>query len=146
MTILEEILKKKVAEVESAKKKVPVTMLEKHAYFSRKTAALTGSILDPDRTSVIAEFKRMSPSRGHINKCASVTEVTAGYSYHGASGLSVLTDSDFFGGSASDLINAREVNNIPILRKDFIVDEYQVLESKAIGADAVLLLETRGWA
>ena len=140
MTMLEKILRKKVTEVESAKKVVPVTMLEKYAYFGRETVSLTRSILDPDRTSVIAEFKRMSPSKGRINYSASVTKVTAGYSCLGASGLSVLTDMEFFGGSASDLMNAREVNKIPILRKDFIIDEYQILESKAIGADAVLLI------
>ncbi len=140
MKILEEILVKKIKEVESAKIRVPVATLEKSTYFDRRTSSLMSSILDSHRTSVIAEFKRRSPSGGNINEFASVKEITTGYSLNGASGLSVLTDSGFFGGSAADLINAREVNDIPILRKDFIIDEYQLVESKAIGADAVLLI------
>ena len=140
MTNLGEILRKKSAELENARMKVPVAMLERSRYFSRRTTSLTRSILDPQRTSVIAEFKRRSPSLGPINECASVIEVTTGYSFHGASGLSVLTDSYFFGGSATDLASAREANSIPVLRKDFIIDEYQVVESKAMGADAILLI------
>ncbi|MET0244598.1 MAG: indole-3-glycerol-phosphate synthase, partial [Flavitalea sp.] len=83
--------------------------------------------------------KRKSPSKGDINKHADVVEVTGAYTKNGASALSVLTDTQFFGGNANDLIAAR-VNQIPIIRKDFIVDEYQIVEARAMGADAILLI------
>ena len=140
MTILREILNYKAAEIEKNRAIKPVKELEKGTYFDRETISLTDKILDPSRSSIIAEFKRVSPSKGVINGCASVIKVTSGYSFYGASGLSVLTYEKYFGGSAADLMNARITNNIPILRKDFITNEYQVIESKSIGADAVLLI------
>jgi indole-3-glycerol phosphate synthase len=97
-------------------------------------------LLDSNKTSIIAEFKRKSPSKGILNATASVAEVTGGYNRSGASALSVLTDTEYFGGSVSDLSVARACNNLPVLRKDFVISEYQVFESKAIGADAVLLI------
>jgi len=96
-------------------------------------------LLDDTKTGLIAEFKRRSPSKGIINDKADVVEVTKAYTNHGASCLSVLTDSVFFGGSADDLSKAR-VNTIPILRKDFIIDEYQLIEARAMGADVILLI------
>lgn len=108
--------------------------------FSRKTVSLTRALLNPERTGIIAEFKRRSPSKGILNAYATVEEVTTGYFRAGASALSVLTDSTYFGGSPEDLKRAREINPIPILRKDFIIHEYQVIESKALGADAILLI------
>lgn len=90
---------------------------------------------------IIAEFKRQSPSKGIINKDADIKQVTEAYLNAGASAQSILTDTAFFGGSIMDLIEARTVNsNVPILRKDFIVDAFQIVESKAIGADAILLI------
>lgn len=98
------------------------------------------SILDTNKSGIIAEFKRKSPSKGIINKSASVEEVAKGYAQHGASAISVLTDNYFFGGSVDDLQKAREFVSLPILRKEFIIDEYQLYEAKAIGADAILLI------
>ena len=113
--------------------------LEKSASFHRKTFSLKDFLLDDAKTGIIAEFKRRSPSKGIINDTASVEDVTAAYTKYGASCLSVLTDAEFFGGTASDLVQAR-VNPIPLLRKDFIIDEYQLMESKAMGADGILLI------
>jgi len=94
----------------------------------------------PGASGIIAEFKRQSPSKGIINANAKVEEVTVGYMNAGASALSILTDNQFFGGNNEDLIKSRELNFCPILRKDFIVDPYQIIEAKSIGADAILLI------
>lgn len=118
---------------------VPVSELEKAILFSRVPLSLRGYLTDPQRTGIIAEFKRRSPSKGVINDRVDPATVTRAYAAHGASCLSVLTDGHFFGGSVEDLQQAR-VNEIPILRKDFTIDPYQVLEAKAIGADVILLI------
>ena len=140
MTILEKIISHKRKEVDKAIEKMPVKKLERSKSFRRITLPLTDYIVNPDKTGIIAEFKRKSPSRGIINSIATIEEVTTGYFRSGASGLSILTDKKFFGGSAADLARARELNPIPILRKDFVIDEYQIMEAKAIGADAILLI------
>lgn len=140
MTILEKILINKKRELKKSAGKTSIKELEKMEFFSRDCISLSDSISDKQRTSVVAEFKRKSPSKGFINTCASVDVVTTGYSHYGASGISVLTDYDFFGGNNYDLELARSMVQTPILRKDFIIDEYQVIESKAIGADAILLI------
>jgi indole-3-glycerol phosphate synthase len=140
MTILEEIIFSKHQEVAAAKERVPVKLLEKSPGFNRKPHSLSASILDSAKTGIIAEFKRKSPSKGIINHQSSVEEVTTGYYRAGASGLSILTDGPYFGGALADLERARQLVNLPILRKDFILDEYQVIESKAGGADAILLI------
>jgi indole-3-glycerol phosphate synthase len=101
--------------------------------------SLKESLLDKTRTGIIAEFKRRSPSKGVINATADVIRVTTAYTTHRASGLSILTDEHFFGGSDEDLVNAR-ANAIPVLRKEFIIDEYQLVEARSIGADAILLI------
>jgi len=126
--------------VAGLKEKTSMRGLENKKLFSADTCSLSDSLSDPVKNGIIAEFKRMSPSKGIINTEVQIEEVTLGYANAGASGLSVLTDSMFFGGSDEDLLKAREINNIPILRKDFIIDEFQVLEAKAIGADAILLI------
>ena len=97
-------------------------------------------ILRKDKSGIIAEFKRKSPSKGIINAYADVEKVTIGYMQAGASALSVLTDNNFFGGKNEDLTIARKFNFCPILRKDFTVSEYQIIEAKSIGADAILLI------
>jgi indole-3-glycerol phosphate synthase len=139
MNILEKIIGHKKTEVVEAKAAVPVAELEKRVFFTREPLSLKGSLGDPRKTGIIAEFKRRSPSKGVINDKASVVEVTKGYTEAGAACLSVLTDRNFFGGSPADLEAAR-VNAIPILRKDFIIDEYQIVEARAMGADVVLLI------
>jgi len=140
MTILEEIISEKKKEVAEQKKHTPLSHLEKSMFFSRETLSLSQFLKDPAKTGIIAEFKRESPSKGVINSLADVRYVTTGYADEGASGLSVLTDNKFFGGNIDDLMIACKFNSIPVLRKEFIIDEFQVVESKASGADAILLL------
>jgi indole-3-glycerol phosphate synthase len=139
MNILDAIVKRKRTEVGEKQKMIRVDDLRKSTYFSREVISMKKSLLDPSKTGIIAEFKRKSPSKGDINRHADVVHVTEAYTKNGASGLSVLTDEHFFGGSPNDLINAR-INQLPIIRKDFIIDEYQVMESRAMGADAILLI------
>jgi indole-3-glycerol phosphate synthase len=140
MNILDKIVNYKKKEVASANLMIPLSELEQMTYFSRPTLKLTDFLIDPNRTGIIAEFKRKSPSRGIINDHSTVEEVTLGYFSNGASALSILTDSHFFGGSVEDLLTARKVSQVPILRKEFIIDEYQIYEAKSIGADAILLI------
>ena len=139
MNILEKIIEHKKGEVEKRKMMTPVAELERLELFTKGTFLLSESLLDETKTGIIAEFKRRSPSKGTINDKASVVNTTIAYTKNGASCLSVLTDEFFFGGSTDDLLQAR-VNAIPILRKDFIIDEYQVIETKAMGADVILLI------
>jgi indole-3-glycerol phosphate synthase len=139
MNILDKIIEHKRKEVAERKGQVPVKELEKQEGFKRQVLSLKQFLLDESRTGIIAEFKRKSPSKGIINGAADVVEVTSAYARLGASGLSVLTDTEFFGGSTADLINAR-VNQVPILRKDFMIDEYQIVEARAMGADVILLI------
>jgi len=140
MNILDKIVINKKKEVEAAKAKTTVAQLEQSAAFMRETYSFRDFLLAPDRTGIIAEFKRRSPSKGIINDRVTVEDVTTGYAAAGASALSVLTDTDFFMGQQIDLLNARAVNQIPILRKDFMIDEYQIIEAKAWGADIILLI------
>ncbi len=139
MNILDTIIEYKKGEVVRNKKLVSVTQLQQHKNFSRPVISLTRFLQDETGTGIIAEFKRKSPSKGIINDKADVLKVTTAYTKSGASGLSVLTDTDFFGGFTNDLLIAR-VNEIPLLRKDFIIDEYQITEAKAMGADVILLI------
>ncbi|CAN5168980.1 indole-3-glycerol phosphate synthase TrpC [soil metagenome] len=139
MNILEKIIAYKREEVKSQQSRVSVGELKQAEFFSKKTLSLRQFLLDDSKTGIIAEFKRKSPSKGIINGNADVVKITNAYSAFGASGLSVLTDENFFGGSKEDLIKAR-VNNTPILRKDFMIDAYQFYEAKAIGADVILLI------
>ncbi len=140
MTILEKIIIHKKKEVADKRGRISIKELEQSGFFNRNILSLCESILCPDKTGIIAEFKRRSPSKGIINPEASVYEITTGYSREGASSVSVLTDIEFFGGTADDLTITKESVPVPVLRKDFIIDEYQIIESKAIGADAVLLI------
>jgi indole-3-glycerol phosphate synthase len=140
MNILDKIVARKLEEVAEAKQKVSFAELEANPNFNRKPLVFKDFLLDENRTGIISEFKRRSPSKGLINGKADVSEVTQAYNAAGASALSVLTDTDFFGGKAEDLFQARAVNDIPILRKDFMIDEYQILEAKAWGADIILLI------
>jgi indole-3-glycerol phosphate synthase len=140
MTILDEIVANKRKELALAIETTSLRDLEKRKLYKRRILSMTDFITDPDKTGIIAEFKRKSPSRGIINADVTIEEVTTGYFRSGASALSILTDREFFGGSEADLVRARELNSIPILRKDFILDEYQIIEARAMGADAILLI------
>ncbi len=140
MNILDQIVARKKEEVASAKAITTLKELEQNVAFNRETFSLKTFLIDPTKTGIIAEFKRKSPSKGIINDKVSVEEVTIGYAAAGASALSVLTDRDFFMGHDDDLIAARAANKIPVLRKDFMIDEYQIVEAKALGADIVLLI------
>ncbi|WP_304516524.1 indole-3-glycerol phosphate synthase TrpC [Cecembia rubra] len=140
MNILEKIIAYKKTEVAEKSSLVPTKLLEKSIYFDSQVVSMKKYIKRPDKTGIIAEFKRKSPSKGDINTNASVETVTIGYMQAGASALSILTDKEFFGGKNEDLSLARKFNFCPILRKDFIVDEYQIIEAKSIGADCILLI------
>ncbi|HEX8376975.1 MAG TPA: indole-3-glycerol phosphate synthase TrpC [Pedobacter sp.] len=139
-TILDKIVKQKLVEIANAKATVSVSQLEERELFKRECYGLRDFILSPERTGIIAEFKRASPSKGIINDRVSAATVTHGYAAAGASALSVLTDSQFFGGRIADLVEARSANVIPVLRKEFILDEHQIIEAKSIGADIILLI------
>ncbi len=138
--VLQEIKSFKIEEVNQNKTINPIAKLEQSKYFDSPTLSLAHYIKRDDKSGIIAEFKRKSPSKQNINIYASPEEVTIGYMQAGASALSVLTDSNFFGGSNQDLTTARDFNYCPILRKDFTIDEYQIYEAKSIGADAILLI------
>ena len=140
MNILDQIVAYKRKEVEERKSLYPVKLLEQSIYFSTQPVSMRKYIQREDKSGIIAEFKRKSPSKGMINAHASVERTSIGYMQAGASALSVLTDKPSFGGSNDDLMVARKFNFCPILRKDFTVDEYQVIEAKSIGADAILLI------
>ena len=140
MSILDKIIQNKFKETEERKSLYPVKLLERSIYFETKPVSLKHYILRPDKNGIIAEFKRKSPSKGMINEYASIEKISIGYMQAGASALSILTDKEFFGGKSEDLTIARKLNYCPILRKDFIIDEYQIIESKSIGADAILLI------
>jgi indole-3-glycerol phosphate synthase len=140
MNMLDKIITYKKKEVDEKKSLYPIKLLEKSIYFHSPTVSLKKYILRKDKVGIIAEFKRKSPSKGIINQYADVERTTIGYMQAGASALSILTDTEFFGGKNEDLTIARKFNYCPILRKDFIIDEYQIIEAKSIGADAILLL------
>jgi|APCry1669188970_1035186.scaffolds.fasta_scaffold36757_1 indole-3-glycerol phosphate synthase len=141
MNILDQINNNKRTEIAEAKSKISLEQLMESPYFKRKTNSLKAALLAEGASGVIAEFKTQSPSKGVINADAEASEVTAAYVAAGASGLSVLTDERFFGGSFENLASARWANkNTPILRKDFMLDPYQIYEARAHGADVILLI------
>lgn len=140
MNILDKIVAHKQHEVAESKSLVPVKRLEQSIYFENRVVSMKQYVSDPEKTGIIAEFKRKSPSKGLINGTAEVEQTSIGYMQAGASALSILTDQSFFGGQNEDLTLARRFNFCPILRKDFVIDEYQIIEAKSIGADCVLLI------
>lgn len=140
MSILDRIVANKKKEVELNSAIKPVKSLERSTLYDSEVVSMKQYIQRPDMVGIIAEIKRSSPSTGTINNNLDVEQVSKAYVQAGASGLSVLTDQQYFGGSNRDLTTARKFNNCPILRKDFIIDPYQLLESKSIGADCILLI------
>ncbi|HSF55291.1 MAG TPA: indole-3-glycerol phosphate synthase TrpC [Algoriphagus sp.] len=140
MNILEKIIADKYKEVAEKSSILPVKLLEQSLYFEGKVVSMKKYVTNPEKSGIISEFKRKSPSKGMINASASVEKVSIGYMQAGASALSILTDKEYFGGTNEDLKIARRFNFCPIIRKDFIVDEYQIIEAKSIGADCILLI------
>ena len=140
MNILDNIIAVKRGEVREKKELVPVSELEKFPYFNSACNSLVSQLLIEGSTGIIAEFKRKSPSKGVINHKVEIGPVVESYDAHGAAGISILTDENFFGGSNEDVLYARSIVQVPILRKDFIIDEYQLIEAKAIGASVILLI------
>lgn len=139
MTILEKIIETKKNELEIVKKTISIEELKKLPNFERKSISLVDRLKNSSH-GIIAEHKRKSPSKSIINDSISINEIITGYNNANVCGISVLTDKDYFGGSLNDLRNARKLTNIPILRKEFIIDEYQIIEAKANGADVILLI------
>lgn len=140
MNILDNIIAAKQTEVEQKKKLVPIEDLETFPHFHSTCNSLVSELLHETSTGIIAEFKRKSPSKGVINDNVQIGPVVEAYDTHGAAGISILTDENYFGGANDDIIYARNIVRVPILRKDFIIDEYQLVEAKAIGASVILLI------
>jgi indole-3-glycerol phosphate synthase len=139
MNLLQKIIEHKKVEVAALKQSRPIHELRRSPYYSRTPFSLKAALSESKSTGIIAEFKRRSPSKGWINSNASVMSVASAYTQEGAAALSILTDQEFFGGSAADLESVRSLS-VPILRKDFMIDVYQIEEAKAMGADAILLI------
>ena len=140
MSILDKIISRKYIEVKEQKLLKPVSVLDKSPYFSEKPISLKNAISREGSSRIIAEFKRRSPSKGVFKESASASNICAGYAGAGAAAISVLTNREFFGASADDLSEVRKSADCPVLCKDFIIDEYQVIEARAYGADCVLLI------
>ena len=138
-TFLETVVERTQADVAARKLRVPATELEGRLGPAPRGRPFSEGLID-EGISLIAEMKRASPSKGPIRPGASVTEVVRAYQEAGARAVSVLTEGAYFGGSLDDLVEARGACDLPLLRKDFVVDDYQLLEARAAGADAVLLI------
>ncbi|HEV7780298.1 MAG TPA: indole-3-glycerol phosphate synthase TrpC [Chitinophagaceae bacterium] len=139
--ILDTIIAAKRKEIEPFKAKSPIERFEKDGFFWQiRTRSLLENLLFPGSTGIIAEFKRKSPSKGWFKtRELEVEPVVTAYNKN-AAGISVLTDGEFFGGDLDDLIQTKVLTDIPVLRKDFIIDKWQIAESKAFGADVILLI------
>ena len=139
MNILDKIVRDKRLEVDLRKSIIPTSQLEASVLFNRETFSLAKN-LRQSSSGIIAEHKRRSPSKSIINNSLNVQDVASGYENAGVCGMSVLSDGKYFGGSLDDVLIARAACNLPILRKEFIIDEYQILEAKSYGADVILLI------
>ena len=139
MKILDNIISDKKIEIETLSKVVSISDLEKQKDFTKQSKSLKESI-KKSKSGIICEFKRKSPSNEKINYKSNISEVINGYEKAGAVGVSILTNKKYFDGSISDINEVKNSIDIPILRKEFIISEYQIVESKSIGADAILLI------
>ena len=139
MKILDKIVRDKKLEVDKLSSNSSIKELESSSLFSRKCISLKDSILKSSG-GIICEFKRRSPSNNNINYKSNISEVVKGYQKAGAAGLSILTNKQYFDGDIQDILEIRDIASIPILRKEFIISEYQIIEAKSIGSDAILLI------
>ncbi|MFZ1529274.1 MAG: indole-3-glycerol phosphate synthase TrpC [Ferruginibacter sp.] len=140
-TILDTIVDAKKEQLRLLQKTISLRHLEDSPYWPRTCISLKQRLFAGDSTGIIAEFKRKSPSKGWFKKeSTAVDEIVLAYEQYGAAGISVLTDEQFFGGNLTDLTTTRALVDIPLLRKDFIIDEWQIAEAKANGADVILLI------
>ena len=139
MDILLKIVADKRREVKLRKSVIPVSQLEQSFLYNTDTISLVNKLKSSD-SCIIAEHKRRSPSKSVINQSLSVADVAKGYETSGVCGMSVLTDNKYFGGSLDDLVIARASCKLPLLRKEFVIDEYQIIEAKTFGADIILLI------
>ena len=139
MKILDKIVEDKKIEINKLLSNSSISKLENSHLFSRKCISLKESIKN-NNSGIICEFKRRSPSNQNINYISSLSDVVSGYEKAGAAGLSILTNKKYFDGDTQDIIDIRDISNLPILRKEFIISEYQVIEAKSIGSDAILLI------
>ncbi|MFT7120034.1 MAG: indole-3-glycerol phosphate synthase [Neolewinella sp.] len=139
-TILDRINEFKHLEVARRRQATPLQMLKDSSGYDLPRRSLSQSILDSQHFGIISEFKRKSPSQDDINLHADPALVTAGYQKAGAAGISCLTDAQFFGAQPTDIDIVRRTVSLPVIRKDFMVDPYQIHEARAMGADAILLI------
>lgn len=142
-TILKKIILRKLEEIQDGCDKIPLREMKRRALLAPETRSFVGALLaklDAGQSAVIAEIKKASPSKGVLREPFDPVEIAKSYAANGAACLSVLTDKDFFQGSNEYLQQVREAVDLPIIRKDFIVDDYQVYEARAIGADCILLI------
>ncbi len=139
MNILDHIVADKRKEVDMKKSLIPISQLEQSTLFERENLSLVNNLKN-STSGIIAEYKRRSPSKSVINQNLNVFDAAKGYEEAGVCGMSVLTDGKYFGGSLDDLVLARASCQLPMLRKEFIIDEYQIIEAKAFGADVILLI------
>lgn len=140
MTILDRINKFKALEVERRKEKTPLEALKDSFGYQRERRSLVESIQSSTQFGIIAEFKRKSPSQQDINLAADPAAITRAYELAGAAGISCLTDQEFFGAQPTDIDAVRAAVSLPLIRKDFMIDRYQLHEARAMGADAILLI------
>lgn len=138
MNILDKIIATKKQEIAASQKLKSFSELKDSEFFGRKTFSLKQNL--KNKSGIIAEFKRKSPSKGIFNAHSEIKDVVRSYENNGASAISILTDQEYFGGSSADIFAVRNSVEIPILRKDFMVDEFQFYEAKAMGADVILLI------
>ena len=139
MNILDRIVADKRLEVQRQKAVEPLSAFLKSCYMERPCVSLSCALAESP-SGIIAEFKRRSPSKGWIHRNADVEKIVSAYQQNGAAASSILTDSAYFGGEVSDLSSVRAKVTLPLLRKEFVIDEYQIYQAKAIGADAILLI------
>ena len=140
MNILHKIVDRKREEIILAKAQKSIAELKEMPLYDRVPLSMSQRIRAPHSSGIIAEFKRHSPSKKWINKTAKIVSTVLGYEEAGVAGSSVLTDEHFFKGTLLDLMEVKKAVKIPLLRKDFIVDPYQVYEARAYGADTILLI------